>query len=246
MQRQEMRLQLRSSLRRVTSLTRVRSCGLPLGGAMLVRSRNGIHHFAGMATCGYGWSCPVCSAKIRHHWASEARRAVVAALAQGMSALFVTRTVPHTAEDALGVTLDLLAEGRWYVANQKVVKDVRRAAGYVGGIAAKEITYGTSGWHPYTHDIEFFAGELSLADFAAVSTVHYEYLHQFYCRHGFGGLSRQHGVQIEQVRLDHHTPLLPLAMLLQKWVPHGRPVASRARILPSSPMERFGARQIRN
>ena len=46
--------------------------------------------------------------------------------------------------------------------------------------------------------------------------------------------------------LLHHTPLLPLAMLLQKWVPHGRPVASRARILLSSPMERFGARQTRN
>ena len=30
------------------------------------------------------------------------------------------------------------------------------------------------------------------------------------------------------------------------WVPHGRPVASRVRILRSSPMERFDARQIRN
>ena len=41
-------------------------------------------------------------------------------------------------------------------------------------------------------------------------------------------------------------PLLPLAMLLQHWVPPGKLVASRVRILRSSPMERCGARQSRS
>lgn len=201
-QRQEARYKLRASLRRVSSLKRLHSCGLPLGGDMIVRQQNGVSHYAGMSTCGSGWVCPVCSAKIRYHRANEASRALVSALDQGMSALFVTRTIPHSAEDRLGVTLNLLAEGRRYVANQKVVKGVRQVAGYVGGIAAKEITFGLNGWHPHTHDIEYYEHEMSLEDFAALSSAYFEYLSRFYSRNGFEGLTLQHGVRVEQVELD--------------------------------------------
>jgi hypothetical protein len=201
-QRQEARYKLRSSLRQVTSLKRLSSCGLPLGGSMMVRSKNNVHHYAGMSTCGSGWICPVCAAKIRYHRADEVSRAIVSALDQGMGALFVTRTIPHSAEDTLGVTLGLLGEGRRYVANQKVVKGVRKSAGYVGGIASKEITYGFNGWHPHTHDIEYYERELLLEDFAALSSAYYEYLSRFYSRNGFAGLTRQHGVRVEQVLLD--------------------------------------------
>jgi len=201
-QRQEARYKLRASLRRVSSLKRLHSCGLPLGGDMIVRQKNGVSHYAGMSTCGSGWVCPVCSAKIRYHRADEASRSLVSALDQGMSALFVTRTIPHSAEDKLGVTLGLLAEGRRYVANQKVVKGVRRAAGYVGSIASKEITYGVNGYHPHSHDIEYFKRELTLEDFAALSSAYYEYLSRFYSRNGFEGLTLQHGVRVEQVELD--------------------------------------------
>ena len=166
-----------------------------------MRRKDGVSHYAGMSTCGSGWCCPVCSAKIRYHRADEVSRAVVSALDQGMNALFVTRTIPHSAEDQLGVTLNLLAEGRRYVANQPVVKALRQKVGYVGGIAAKEITYGFSGWHPHTHDIEMYKDEVMLADFAALSSVYYDYLNRFYSSNGFEGLSRQHGVRIEQVEL---------------------------------------------
>lgn len=200
-QRQEVRYKLRSSLRRVTSLKRLLYCGLPLGD-MLVRIKGDVHHYAGMSTCGSGWVCPVCAAKIRYHRADEASRAIVSALDQGMSALFVTRTLPHSAEDRLGVTLNLLAEGRRYVANQTVVKGSRQAAGYIGGIASKEITFGVNGWHPHTHDIEYYERELALEDFAALSGVYYDYLNRFYRRNGFEGLTWQHGVRVEQVQLD--------------------------------------------
>src|SRR5256885_10889962 len=119
-QRQEARYKLRSSLRQVTSLPRLRSCGLPFS-CMVVRRKENVHHFSGMSTCGSGWACPVCAAKIRYHRANEASRAGVSALAEGMEALFVTRTIPHSAEQNLGVTLGLLAEGRRYVANQTTV-----------------------------------------------------------------------------------------------------------------------------
>jgi len=201
-QRQEAWYKLRSSLGRVTSLKRLHSCGLPLVGDMIVRRKDGIYHYTGMSTCGSGWCCPVCSAKIRYHRADEVSRAVVSALDKGMDALFVTRTIPHSAEDRLGLTLGLLAEGRRYVANQQVVKGVRRTAGYIGGIASKEITYGVNGWHPHTHDIEYYEHALSLEDFAALSSVYFEYLNRFYRQNGFAGLKRQKGVRIEQVQLD--------------------------------------------
>jgi hypothetical protein len=221
--RLEARYKLRASLRRVTNLKRLRYCGLPFDCDMVVRRKDGVHHYAalrrlrddkrhfsGILTCGSGWCCPVCAAKIRFHRADEVSRAIVAALDQGMGALFVTRTIPHSAEDRLGVTLGLLAEGRRYVSNQWAVKAARRyagydaskEAGYVGSIAAKEITYGFNGWHPHSHDIEFYEHDLSLADFAGLSNVYYDYLNRFYSRNGFDGLSRQHGVRVEQVKLD--------------------------------------------
>jgi hypothetical protein len=201
MQRREARYKLRSSLRRVTSLKRLSSCGLPLG-EMTARRQDGVHHFTGMSTCGFGFACPVCAAKVRAHRADEVSRAVVAALHMGMDALFVTRTIPHSAEEKLGVTLGLLNEGRRYVSNQTVVKRERKAAGYIGGIAAKEITYGFNGWHPHSHDIEYMEHELSLEHFAALSNVYYDYLNQFYSRYGFDGLSRQHGVWVEHIELN--------------------------------------------
>lgn len=224
-QRQEARYKLRSSLRQVTSLQRLRSCGLTLGTDMLVRCKEGVHHFSGMrriregerylpgmSTCGSSWVCPVCAGKIRYHRADEVSRAVVSALDQGMGALFVTRTIPHSAEDKLGVTLGLLAEGRRYVANQKLVKGVRKSARYVGTIASKEITYGFQGWHAHTHDIELYERDVSLADFSALSSVYFDYLNRFYSRNGFEGLSRQYGVKVEQVQIGG----IALAMYVAK------------------------------
>src|SRR5713101_3756207 len=87
-QRQEARYKLRSSLRRVTGLKRLSACGLPFGGGIVVRRKDAVHHYSGMSTCGSGWVCPVCSAKIRYHRADEVSRAMVSALNQGMGALF--------------------------------------------------------------------------------------------------------------------------------------------------------------
>src|SRR5690348_18264205 len=75
-QRQVARYWLRGLLRRVTSLPRLRSCGLPFS-CIVVRRNDGVHHFSGMSTCGSGWACPVCSAKIRYHRAVEVSKAIV-------------------------------------------------------------------------------------------------------------------------------------------------------------------------
>ena len=199
-QRQEARYWLRALLRRITSLPRLRSCGLPFS-CIVVRRKDDVHHFSGMSTCGSGWACPVCAGKIRYHRALEVSKAIVNALDRGMGALFVTRTIPHSAEDRLAVTLSLLGQGRRYVVNQTTVKAARAAAGYIGGIAAKEISYGHSGWHPHSHDVEIYGQEISFEHFATLSSVYYDYLNRFYSQHGFAGLSRRHGVQVEHVTI---------------------------------------------
>src|SRR6266568_2059294 len=198
--RKELRYKLRSSLRRVTSLHRLTTCGLPLGGPVVVKLIGSSHYYNNLVSCGSGWACPVCAAKIRNRRANEASRAVVSALSQGMSMLFVTRTIPHTADSKLAVTLRLLGEGRRYVVNQTVVKAARKAAGYVGGISAKELTYGRQGWHPHNHDFEFYERDISLEDYATLSRLYYVYLDQFYTANGFPGLSREYGVVVEHVQ----------------------------------------------
>ena len=213
-QRRDARYLLRSALRQVTTLDRLRSCGLPFNNEIVVRRKDGIHHFAGlrrqkegerhlpgMSTCGSSFVCPVCAAKIRFRRTDEVSRAVVSALDKGYSALFVTSTIAHSAEDRLGVTLNLLTEGRRYVVNQPVVKALRREAGYLGSITALEISYSRNGWHPHKHQIELYEHEITLAGFAALSSAYYDYLSWFYSQHGFDGLSRQHGVRVEQVEL---------------------------------------------
>src|SRR5947209_10122624 len=197
--RREARYSLRASLRKVSSLKRLRSCGLPLNSSIVAVERDGRHYFTGMSTCASGFACPVCAAKIRYHRALEVSRAIVSAIDKGMYCLFVTRTLPHSAEDRLGTTFNLFNESRRFVANQTKVKEARAQAGYLGSVASKEITYGTSGWHPHSHDLELFEEELTLRDFATLSRVYYEYLNRFYVQNGFLGLSMQHGVRIEQV-----------------------------------------------
>jgi len=227
-QKQEARYELRSLLRQVTQLKRLRYCGLPFEGDMVVRCKDGVHHFAGMrrqkddpyhftgmSTCGSAWVCPVCASKIRHQRSDEVSRTIVSALDKRYDALMVTSTVPHSAEDQLGVTLNLLAEGRRYVANQPVVKALRREADYLGSITAKEITHGFSGWHPHTHQVEIFGHELTLAGFAALSSAYYNYFNRFYSRNGFDGLSRQHGIRVEQVQLEREALAWYVAKLHQ-------------------------------
>ena len=205
LQRQQWRYKLRGLLRKVTGLKRVSSCGLPAPGSdVVVRVKDKVHHYSGVWFCGSGWACPVCAAKIRFHRAHEVSRAVVTALHQGMGGLFVTRTIPHSAEDTLRVTLGLLAEGRRYVTKLPSVKRLRGSAGYAGGIASKEITRGLSGFHPHSHDIELFERELSLQSFADLSRAYFEQLNRFYCENGFKGLSREHGVQVEGVTLSNN------------------------------------------
>ncbi|THJ22391.1 hypothetical protein E7Y31_23725, partial [Candidatus Frankia alpina] len=101
----------------MTTNRRLRNCGRPAGVSDVALIQNGDHHrYDGLFLCGSGWICPVCSAKIRFRRADEISRAIARAIEAGYGAIFVTRTIPHTAEDELRTTLGYLAEGRRWAA----------------------------------------------------------------------------------------------------------------------------------
>ncbi|THJ28210.1 protein rep, partial [Candidatus Frankia alpina] len=181
----------------------LRDCGKPVGVSDVALIKNGDHHcYAGLSTCGSGWVCPVCSAKIRFRRADEISRAIARAIEMGFGAVFVTRTIPHTAEDELRTTLGYLTEGRAWASSQKMVKRARQEAGFLGCITAKEITRGNNGWHPHTHDVEVFREPVTPPAYGKLCKEYFDKLNAFYVRQGHKPMVKGIGVKLDIITRD--------------------------------------------
>ncbi|GAA4798715.1 hypothetical protein GCM10023200_39260 [Actinomycetospora chlora] len=111
--RRETRWQRRGQLRKVTSLRRVRNCGVPLdpeGGVTLAVTSNAdgtrTAGYSGLASCGSVWCCPQCAAKIATRRADELSTVMRAVDEAGGSAFLLTLTMRHDRGDRLGLTKD--------------------------------------------------------------------------------------------------------------------------------------------
>ncbi|GAA4808452.1 hypothetical protein GCM10023200_52790 [Actinomycetospora chlora] len=111
--RRETRWQRRGQLRKVTSLRRVRNCGVPLdpdcGVTLAVTSNSDgtrTAGYSGLASCGSVWCCPQCAAKIATRRADELSKVMRAVDDAGGSAFLVTLTMRHDRGDRLGLTKD--------------------------------------------------------------------------------------------------------------------------------------------
>src|SRR3954464_13588631 len=94
--------QLRHQIRGTTTLSRLQDCGAKtvngLGGPILRVSGEGderIAGYAGLVTCGPGWACPCCSAKIAARRAEELCAVMRTVLTSGGSASLITLTMRH-------------------------------------------------------------------------------------------------------------------------------------------------------
>lgn len=102
----------RRELQQITSLERVRKCGVvPVGetGAptvALVTSPDGSRTagLSGLSTCGSVWACPQCSAKVAARRAEELTQVMVAIEKAGGSAHLMTLTMRHGKNDRLGLS----------------------------------------------------------------------------------------------------------------------------------------------
>lgn len=214
----------RQTLRAVTTDIRCYDCGRePVGQAVGLRlSAEGVTGYAGLASCGRIWLCPVCNAKVMAQRALEIAVALSWAEAEGLHVLFGALTVRHNANSDLEDLLELqrrawdsvVSGRRWRSgsATTTVPADHRPTCssdcdvkhrrsvdtggpGRVGYIRAAEITIGRNGWHPHFHPIVLVRGSKREAQRVAESIVT-EWVHGV---EAAGGEARSVGGQMMKV-----------------------------------------------
>lgn len=107
-----------------------------------------------VVTCGHGWTCPVCGAKIAERRRAELALGIERHVDAGGGVYLLSLTIPHTVSDKLAELLELLTDARQRWRNAKKVKAILGtdgSASSVGSITALEVTVGWNGWHPHVH-----------------------------------------------------------------------------------------------
>jgi len=158
--RRTVRYQARDLLSALSQNKRVTRCGRAIirtGGVQVRCSADGRAGFAGLATCGSVWACPVCSAKILHGRTDEVTRAITTwtDVPVPRDVLMLTLTVRHDRSMPLGLVWDgILAAWRRMV-QRKGWTDTKRALNVEAYLRVTEVTFGAEGWHVHFHVLLF-------------------------------------------------------------------------------------------
>jgi hypothetical protein len=125
-------------------------------GVVVYRSATGAS-YGNLATCGSVWHCPICAAKITETRRQELQDAINTQAKLGGEVFLMSLTFPHMDHQALADNLKLFSEALKKFKNSRQYKATMKATGAAGSIRALEVTHGTNGWHPHTHDLIFAA-----------------------------------------------------------------------------------------
>lgn len=115
--------------------------------------------FGNLATCGSVWTCPVCAAKITERRRNELNLLLNYHSEAEGTLVMATLTFSHKRNERLR---DLLGGSNRKFGfrgalqkfrNSRVYKRVMKKIGYVGLVRALEVTYGSNGWHPHSHEV---------------------------------------------------------------------------------------------
>lgn len=161
----------RAVLWHLSGVSRCRKCGrvtVSEDGSVQARQRGQVIGYAGLATCGSVWACPVCNSKIQARRRLEVGAALSWALGIGGGAAFGAYTLRHhlgSDPDHLWRSLSKCWEA---VTRDKTVRKTRAALAYVGTIRANECTVGGNGWHPHLHPVLLFARPVSAEEVAVL------------------------------------------------------------------------------
>ena len=143
--------------------------------------------FHKLQVCGSVWTCPTCSRKINMKRQGQIAKAYELVLDGPSStdnstdtrkhkgdAILITFTVKHGRDDQLHDTLPAMKEAfrkmqqdwsyREWMKTFTLKKGEKKVEGrtyYLGNIIATEVTYGSNGWHPHSHQLWFFDRKLS-------------------------------------------------------------------------------------
>jgi hypothetical protein len=163
-----------------------------------IRDHGGVAHYAGLATCGSIWACPVCSAKIRNARAAEISEATAAWDRAGHSVYMVTLTAPHDLGDRLAPLLATIADGFRAVISGRPWIRLRKQLHIVGTIRSVEVTHGRNGWHPHLHVLVYLEHDPGAEGLAALHSHVGERWRRFIVKQGYRPPDRLHGVVIER------------------------------------------------
>lgn len=153
-------------------LDRVRSCGrwaITSDGSVQVRANGAAVGYAGLASCGSVWACPVCNAKIQ----AVRRLEVGVAITWATGAAFGAYTLRHRAGQDLAALWRSLSKCWQAVARDLKVRTVRARLGHVGIIRAAESTHGGHGWHPHLHPVHLFERPVTVDEVAELHEVQF-------------------------------------------------------------------------
>ena len=120
-------------------------------------------HYRGIATCGSVWACPVCASVIQERRRLELEHLVQWANDQGLQAIMVTFTFPHTGFDTLSELLDRQADAFKRFRTGGPFRRLKDAMGFEGLVRSLEVTHGRHGWHPHTHELWLVKSSVDLA-----------------------------------------------------------------------------------
>lgn len=154
-ERRRERMQLQRGIRDITSLERLKTCGhtaVSTSGVVVRGGAQGVG-FAGLATCGSVWACPVCASKIAAHRGAELGTVLQLAQDQGKTVAMVTLTVRHKKGDGLKSVWDAVAHGWNRITSGKPWGKMQAQHGVVGWARAVEVTHGSNGWHVHVHAV---------------------------------------------------------------------------------------------
>lgn len=207
----------------VSSLPRVRQCGMPVGAAdVAIRigadaTGRPVAHYSGLETCGSPWACPVCGSKIRAYRGQEIEVGARHALTHGYTVMLVTLTVRHgvgdlladvTADSATGRrptvvrrgTMSLLTDGFRALLSGRVAQAERATLDLAGHIRSVEITHGAHGWHPHLHLLLFSRGVVTSGQAERLRQAWQTRWDRWLTRQGWPATEDRLGVRIDRLR----------------------------------------------
>lgn len=173
-------------------------------GTPEVRMADGRAYWSGVMRCGSVWSCPVCSAKIRHGRTLEAdsamRKWISTRKVLPRSVLFLTLTMPHDATDDLPHLISTIKHAFSRLFSGRPWRRDRERFRIRAWLRVWDITHGKNGWHPHLHIALFVAGNPSPDELEALEHEWYRRWAEAVTEKGFRAPSRAHGIHLEKAR----------------------------------------------
>lgn len=132
--------------------TRVEHCHRSVtSGAVRIMSRDGRAYFHNIAKCKSRWGCPICARSKIERDQAQLRDALSIWKGQGGETYLLTFTVRHEHGDKIKELVAALLKAQNRMKASRAYKATMRAAGAIGSVASREITFGKHGAHPHVH-----------------------------------------------------------------------------------------------